>query len=267
MLLTDLVGGETITNTEEELCFACHDGSPASTDIEATFSGTDTASSRSGALLNTRHDIYDADQTYSGAKIECLDCHDPHTVTSSLKNTADPDPTDGRVPAAGNTWAGSTLLTEFCLDCHDNSFPASVNPPTNAMTDIYQRWGGSGTKFDQHGPKDGGSVTLRSGSGYAQGDTLQCVDCHAAGHGDSSYPNLYQLKSIIYSKDGTTPLPPDTSIGGEDVNLVRITDVDSTDALTNGKAWCSTCHPSPMGGNKDKGCLSGSCHGHGTSSY
>jgi hypothetical protein len=271
-LLSGLVAGETLANPHEELCFACHDGSPAATDIESMFAGTATATSNSGALLNTHHDISDAAQAYSGAVIECTDCHDPHATGVR----GDPDPGDGRVPAAGNTWAGSSFISEFCLDCHDNSFPPSVVPPTNNMIDVYDMWtdSGGGDKADQHGPADASrNVNLRAGSGYARGDILQCTDCHNPGHGDeaggATYTNLFNLKSIIYSKDGATPLTPDWSIPGEDPNLVRITDTSAgnADQLTNGRAFCSACHPSPMGGNKDKGCLSGNCHAHGEGSF
>jgi predicted CxxxxCH...CXXCH cytochrome family protein len=276
-LLSDTVDGETVANFEEGFCFACHDSDGlASTDIEAMFAGTETATSNSSALLNTRHDVFDADQTYSGAVIECTACHDHHTATSSGKVIADPDTGDGRVPAAGNTWGGSTFTSEFCLDCHDNSFPATITPPTNQMVDLYDRWTltGGGDKADQHGAESASTqVAIRAGSGYARHDTLQCTDCHNAGHGGeaggNAYPNLFNLKPIIYSKDGSTPLTPDWSIGGEDPNLVRVTDVSSgnSDATTNGRAFCSTCHPDPMGGNKSTGCLAGNCHAHGESSF
>ncbi|MFC1524581.1 hypothetical protein ACFL6N_07310 [Thermodesulfobacteriota bacterium] len=269
-LLSGLVAGESVANFEESLCYACHDGSPASTDIESLFAGTDTASSRSGANLNNHHDVSDADQAYSGAVIECMNCHDTHGADATDKVLADPDPGDGRIPAAGNSWPGSTVISEFCLDCHDNSYPASVTPPLNPMTDIYERWTltGGGDKADQHGPANGSTqVSLRAGSGYSRGDILQCTDCHSVGHGDT-YQNLYQLKTLIMSKDGMTPLTPDWTIDGEPY-LVRVNDTSlgNTDPTTNGKAFCSTCHPKPMGGQKNAGCLTGNCHGHGSSSY
>ncbi len=274
-LLSLRVAGKNVANAEEELCFACHDGSVASTDIAATFAGTERAVSRSDALLNTHHDVTDSDQSYSGAKIECTDCHDPHAASHSAQVTSDPDPGDGRSPSAGNTWSGSTFISEFCLDCHDNSFPDSVTPPTNTLTNIYTAWDpANGSAADQHGSRDASNnVSLREGSGYRQGDVLQCTDCHNQGHGDevngTVYNNLFNLKAIIYSKDGRTPLIPDWSIPGENSHLVRVLDIDrrNADALSNGRAFCSTCHPDPMGGNKESGCMAGNCHGHGSSSF
>ena len=37
--------------------------------------------------VNSHHDISDADQAFSGAKIECLNCHGAHTSADSQKVT------------------------------------------------------------------------------------------------------------------------------------------------------------------------------------
>ena len=277
-LLAGTIAGEKVSNTQEALCFACHDGSPASTNIEGMFAGSATGISRSGARINSHHDVSNSDQAYSGAVIECKDCHNPHHVTPSAKVIADPDPGDGRIPAPGKTWSESTFVSEFCLDCHDNSYPPSVKPPTVPLTDIRDRWvptgGGNERGGDQHGPRNGSSnISLRKGSGYSRGDILQCTDCHNAGHGGvvggKVYPNMFNLKPVIYSKDGKTPLRPDWSIRDANPNLVRVTNIsaNNTDPTTNGKAFCSTCHPNPMGGTKNSGCMTKNCHGHGASSF
>ena len=76
--------------------------------------------------MNSHHDISDADQAFSGAKIECLDCHGAHTSAASQKLTD---------PFAENVvWTGT--LNEFCLSCHsgehgpnDSVFPSEVSVP------------------------------------------------------------------------------------------------------------------------------------------
>jgi hypothetical protein len=236
---------------EEGFCYSCH------ATVMAEYSTILTGTSDNGGLLNAHHDISDADQAYSGAVLECLDCHNPHTASPGQKVIHDVDPGDGRDPAAGNTFPASTYITEFCFECHDNSFPAGVTAPTNPLADLFDAWvdtGGS-DQADQHGA-GAGSAVLRPGSGYQQGDILQCTDCHDAGHGSS---NLYQLKTTVYSKDGTTPLQSDA--GG---TVVQVTDTapNNTNVLTNGKNWCSTCHPGSMG-NKD--CFG--CHVHGSNRF
>jgi hypothetical protein len=61
-------------------CYECHDGSPASTDIQAQFNtGTNfQATGVDGAEVNQRHDITTTDQAYSGGAVTCANCHRPH---------------------------------------------------------------------------------------------------------------------------------------------------------------------------------------------
>ncbi len=271
-LLSALVNGQTVTNGEEELCFACHDGLTAASDVEGEHAGTELYTDSSGALISTRHDVKDGDQTYSGAVIECKDCHDTHAADSSNKVIADPDPNDGVTPTAGNSWAGSTFLSEWCMDCHDNTYPNAVTAPTNALVDVATAF--SDNRGDQHGVQSAGkNVNLRAGIGWARHDILECTSCHNPGHGDdgsgTAYPNLFNLRSQVYSKDGSTPIVADQCWDPSDCTIIRLLDASSgnTDATTNGKAWCSTCHPNPMGGNKTSGCLDGNCHHHDTNSF
>ncbi|HKJ04630.1 MAG TPA: putative metal-binding motif-containing protein [Geopsychrobacteraceae bacterium] len=80
----------------------------------------------SNRLVNSHHDISDADQAASGAKIECLDCHGAHTSAASQKLT---DPFVKNV-----AWTGT--LNQFCLSCHngehgpnDPILPSEVSVP------------------------------------------------------------------------------------------------------------------------------------------
>jgi len=269
-LLSTTVAGEAVSDRQESLCFACHDSDgPAATDIEATFMAMETMTSASGALLNSNHDVLPWSQAYSGAVITCSDCHDPHGARPADIVVSDPDPNDGRTPTAGTSYTGSSYQSEWCLDCHDNSFPASVTPPGHPMVDIYNEW--IDPRGAQHGSGDASkNVNLREGSGYSRYDILNCEVCHVSGHGvGTGHTNLAQLRTVIYSKDGTTPLMPDQSWDITNPYIVRVlnTDAANTDATTNGKAWCSTCHPNPMGGNKDSGCLAGNCHAHGEGAF
>ncbi len=77
--------------------------------------------------VNSHHDISDSDQTFSGAKLECLNCHGAHTSALS-QPTADPFNTD-------SAWNGT--VNGFCLSCHngganplDPGFPSGVAGPT-----------------------------------------------------------------------------------------------------------------------------------------
>ena len=134
-----------------DFCSACHDADGAlrlpsplnpfgngnvPPDAATKFQGTlqwyeeysDTCFGTFGTLrpVNSHHDISDADQTFSGAKIECLNCHGAHTSAASqtLVNPFDPL----------MAWAGGD--NAFCLTCHDGGagpldpdFPPGVVGP------------------------------------------------------------------------------------------------------------------------------------------
>ena len=79
-------------NTEEQegFCYKCHDGSPASSDIENEFTmvreTTPTnyqVTAEGGGSANQRHDVLWDDQQNSNGYIECNSCHLPHEDTSS----------------------------------------------------------------------------------------------------------------------------------------------------------------------------------------
>lgn len=78
---------------EEALCFTstCHDSASSSVNginiLQRfnAFSGGDTQ-----AVMSSRHDVYAADQLVSGARIECVNCHNPHSNNREYK-TVDPD--------------------------------------------------------------------------------------------------------------------------------------------------------------------------------
>ncbi len=254
---------------EEKLCYTCHDADPASTDVVTHFENTRWVAQGAGQWnnpnLNTRHDVNDADQTRSGARIECTHCHDPHRVSADnppmSRLVADPDPTDGRVPTPGQSWSGSDFQSEWCLDCHDGSFPPDVTPPTNTLMNILDAYTGGGDYGpDKHGTKglrsaDEGTLKLKNGYGWNEGDILPCTACHDPSHRST---NLFQLRTVVMSEDGTTPVPTDP---GCDPNYAVI-DNNSMDKNINGWCWCNTCHTGSMGSNK-RNCFQSGCHHHG----
>ncbi|OIP29362.1 MAG: hypothetical protein AUK47_27640 [Deltaproteobacteria bacterium CG2_30_63_29] len=83
--------------------------------------------------VTSHHDISDSDQAFSGAKLECLNCHGAHTPSEN-QVLADPDNTL-------QPWTGSN--NGFCIRCHsggngpdDVGMPASVVGPTILVNDL-----------------------------------------------------------------------------------------------------------------------------------
>ncbi len=236
---------------EEGSCFNCHDtNGPSSKDLQTPFSAaikwvTAAVGASANTRLNDRHDVQYAAQSTSGSKIECTDCHNPHADKSAQPVKTDPDPADGRVPGTGQVMAGASFMTEFCLDCHDGSYPGTVTAPTTALTNIRT------THLTDAMGAGTGAASLKSGYGWAAGDTMPCLACHKP-HVSG---NLFHGVDTVYSKDGSTAVPP---TGG---GSYAITDNNIKNTSVNGWKWCNTCHNNSMGSAKTN-CFE--CHYHGS---
>lgn len=243
----------------------------------------------SGATVNARHDITKADQDSSGAKVECLNCHNTHINNRSYdfnenkSRVADPDNTANNYsteysPAANfsnsqpfrttaddrDSSFGVNMLnyTNYCLKCHDNdNLPGDVTMGATVPTDILSSFGNSTTaNADKHGRGDGTGANLKfpyygssgqSGSTTEAYSAMNCTDCHDS-HGSN---NLYHLKTTI-SINGTVL----TSPGGTTV---------TNNTYGDRTGWCMTCHLSPPDSGPDDHTPAGyddcgSCHYHGS---
>ncbi len=109
------VAGDSLRE-EEGMCYSCHDADgPATTNVEAMFS------------LSTHHNVSSLEQA-DGSKVECLNCHNPHTASAAAK-LVNPD--------NGTVWTGTG--PEFCLACHDGAPPAGVTFPAGSPGTGYDK--------------------------------------------------------------------------------------------------------------------------------
>ncbi|MFH2005260.1 MAG: hypothetical protein ABI333_01610 [bacterium] len=132
-----------------DFCANCHDangaqrlatpmdpfgGGNAPADMKSRFQGTVSlwewygdscfGNEGTGRFVNSHHDISDADQANSGAKLECLNCHGAHTSADTQKLT---DPDSPLTP-----WAGT--VSNHCLACHDGGAgPGAPGMPTDVI--------------------------------------------------------------------------------------------------------------------------------------
>lgn len=215
-------------------CFDCHQ-----TDIGAALSGGDPS---------TRHDLLTTDQSATGARLACSNCHQPH-ATSETTPVVDPD-----LPSTAGGLPGGT--DAFCLKCHDGELPTSAQTApwvaaplatggVATTTNIAVNWS---TSF--HGGGTAAGAHLRPGMGYAAGDKLSCSTCHDP-HGST---NRWTLRHSVPSKDGTTAanglLVRSLPAGGADFRLfcagchslaAHPTGPGGAD-LTVWPLDCTTCH-------------------------
>ncbi|NCF62916.1 MAG: hypothetical protein GWP58_08690 [Gammaproteobacteria bacterium] len=291
-LLAPITSEPGVVADSSVFCMDCHkSGGYSNIDVRSDFdpaiAGTGhQTQSNSNALVNQRHDVFDADQTYSSGSVSCADCHDPH---------ADPAVTSVRNPDTGaalNTYnaggyldggeadptfgAGATEpdMIEFCNACHDGPGGSSQAGSSVLSSSLYQIGGAGGYYQDNfHGYGFGGS----GGNGFLkppyQVDTayapMQCTDCHGA-HGSG---NIFNLRSSITVGAGT-PSETIMSTGGPWGSRGDMKDVIGTtydmktanDGVTQENmqwgAWCSFCHNMDSHSlNETKTCNDGHTHG------
>lgn len=294
MLMKWSVGTDS---NEQSLCFGgniagkCHDnGYNYSQDTDVFYGMTNsvnniyanlnwldrTDTSTSGAKINNNHDINGDDQTYSGAKVECSDCHNTHINDRTYNfidrsRIANPDDTTKNFSQAydkdaefsnGQSFSngGGDLTSSFdvqmpnfvnyCLKCHDGQAPSGVigaTVPFNILTTKY----GTAAGADAHGR--GGSTNADLKDPYVTGgfsgaySAMNCNDCHDS-HGSR---NLYNLKDAVY-------------INGQEMVPSASMDVDSS-FYGGTEGWCTSCHASlPANASHDDASDNcGSCHYHG----
>lgn len=308
-----------------DFCASCHDADGATrlaspldpfgngglpTAVAAKFQGTlqwteqygDFCFGTEGTLrgVNSHHDISDADQAFSGARIECLHCHGAHTSAAS-QPVADPF-------ATTTPWTGST--NAFCLSCHgggggplDPGFPAGVvgpevdtlDPQWSALGVDWCRtldgacetascsslrgidvnefvegpwWVEYANTYATHGPN-----SKRPWPGYSGAPSydLDCTACHDP-HGSNTptHPagNPYMIRDIVdgtpFIDDGARPLgfngPPFVTTG-----TLRTVEVAASGSIVTWGNLCVACHADWLAAYSWHSLCDGcqTCHGHG----
>lgn len=230
--------GDSPTNDK---CFQCHGSIKAKYDASNDkFAGFGT---RKGyyATSNTKHDV------------PCFNCHNTHLAGSiaNPENRSQAFTATIKHPGTGATVLDSTT---FCVKCHDNTKAAGGTVTGTTMKNIAATYLSGASNGEQHGATTGqGRGVLRGPYAAAEWSsntsgvpTMPCLDCHDPHAGNG----LYILKTL-------------TDQFGKPITLTSANITDNT------ARWCSQCHTNPMNqiDSNKVGCLSASCHSHGTSSW
>ena len=287
--------------SQADFCFNCHDADgPSSIDILAQFTPASPQEYIDGsnyATVNKKHDIFPADQTFSGGVVGCKNCHSPHTANNAMpaKNPdtgtalgtystansysgdsasftydsgsgTDLDPTNPVGP--GTTPVAEIDYIEFCLTCHDGTAPPGVTLP-GSMLNIAVAF----ATTDQHGNLVGNGSASRgylktpwatqaqydAGNQPAPYAAMNCTMCHGP-HGSD---NIYNLRSSI------TVAGVQMQVGGIDAfplesgTTYTLPLNGSTQEQFGWGAWCTFCHEPSHDTKTGLGCQSGHTHGGG----
>jgi len=195
---------------EESFCYTCHNNpakSKSGVNIQSKFSGT-----------ASHHQVSSTEQATAGSKVECEDCHNPHSVTrtNSVVSAA-----DKATPVPAND--------SFCIGCHDANGAKDVKFPGFATSTSGQEWNATTGKWNKW------NKSAFTSSGHQTGG-VACKSCHDS-HGSSNYALLLQSYTSALGK-GTgvsVTFGKHSSCRGKRKEEVGVNKV------------CSSCHKGAMG--------------------
>ncbi|MBI5700518.1 hypothetical protein HZC34_01570 [Candidatus Saganbacteria bacterium] len=280
-----------LKNNQTNLCYTCHSSSgPGPVDIKSLLLGTSTfigaGSAGSYTTVNSHHDLSSSDQSYSGSKLACGNCHNSHaakqrTNTAGMIETLI-DPKDRATVWSG---AGATdyrgSIINFCLSCHSGTFPNSVSNPNQSIAPSSQMINiGTSYQTDRHG---NGSARPSANNPSTAVLAMACTDCHnphGSHYNDQTWDsNLYSIIDIVdgtkYADNGAQSGPPynwpyiapTQSIGVSKNVRINPNKINTAGDANNLNSLCSACHSKTSGPggvahiNSFSSCTS--CHHHG----
>ncbi len=164
---------------EEGFCFTCHDGSPASTNVQAEFSkGTNTSTG------TYHHPVNDGEQS-GGRTVECTDCHNPHQAATAnkLKGVTG---IDLRGVSVGPGTSNPRDVTEYevCLRCHGDGYLPNRDINGDGYSDTSNKrrdFNDSASAYhpvQQAGRNQSGALQAALVGGLSTSSTIKCADCH-----------------------------------------------------------------------------------------
>ncbi len=284
-----------------DFCMGCHDadgatalGTPfdpfgagnAQPNVASRFDGTlrweewygDQCFGEEGTLrrVNSHHDLSSDDQAWSGAKLECLNCHGAHTASAT---TVLIDPF-----APLTAWPDTT--NEFCLACHSGGagpaapgFPAGVTGPTIPLRGLDSCGYRAGPWYVEYlwTYSAHGLDSKRGWPGYsgAPAHDMDCTACHDP-HGSTTPTNLpgnpYALRDEVtgtsFVDDGNRRIggwngPPWSTFGVQREVVVPVSGIDVGFGGADG--FCATCHADYQAAYEwhDFCSACSTCHSHG----
>ncbi len=168
-------------NAEEEegFCYTCHDGAPASTNIQGEFQkGANTA------VRTFHHQVRDTEQS-GGRVVECTSCHNPHQATNAnkVRGVRGTDLRGNPVgPGTGNP--RDALEYEVCLNCHGDTYLANRDINADGFNDTSNKrrdFNDSASAYhavQQAGRNRSGAIQAALVGGLDTLSVIKCSDCH-----------------------------------------------------------------------------------------
>ncbi len=169
----DIAADGSDPDDAEDLCYTCHDGTPARTDIRGDF-----LKGANGAEI-FHHPVMDSEQS-AGRSVECTSCHNPHRARGDNR-LAGVDGIDltGSPVGAGTANPREPLQQEVCFKCHGDSYNSARSLTSNKRLDFATDDSNSGYHpVTQPGRNQSANLAAQLRGGLSIASTLACTDCH-----------------------------------------------------------------------------------------
>ena len=171
----DIADDSSDPDDAEDLCFTCHDGAPATTDIAGEF-----AKGSNGVDI-FHHPVFDSEQT-PGRSVECVNCHNPHKARSDNKLAgATGIDIAGNPVGPGSSNDRDVFQHEVCFKCHGDTFNSARSTPelqrSNKRLD-FQPTNSAFHPVAAQGRNQSGNLADQLLGGLTTASTLVCTDCH-----------------------------------------------------------------------------------------
>lgn len=201
--------GQTDPTDAEDLCFTCHDGSPATSDIR-----TDIIKGTNSTTETFHHPVKDSEQVtattgQAGRYAECISCHNPHRATSTDRHAyvAGVDINGTAITAGSRT----LLQYELCFKCHGNTYNSARTYDTYSNTSS-KRTDFATTASAYHpvvqaGRNTSANLTAQLRGGLTTSSTIKCSDCHASNSFSATVGAITDSTSVTVGPHGSTYAP------------------------------------------------------------
>ena len=183
----------------EDLCYTCHDGAPAQSDIRADF-----LKGSNGAEI-FHHPVMDSEQA-PGRSVECVECHNPHRARADnrLAGVAGVD-LAGNPVGAGTPNPRDPLQQEVCFKCHGDSYNSARSLTSNKRLDFDTSDANSGYHpVTQAGRNQSANLAAQLLGGLTTASTLQCTDCHNSDATAASVGPVADSAALTQGAHGST---------------------------------------------------------------
>ena len=197
----DTASDRTDRDDAENLCYTCHDGAPAQSNIRADFlKGTNGT----GTLQDIfHHPVKDSEQS-AGRSVECVDCHNPHQASAADRIAGVAGVDIGGNPIA----AGSRQLQQYelCFKCHGDTFNAARPMTSNKRLD-FATGNSAYHPVVQAGRNQSANLASQLRGGLTTTSTLRCTDCHNSNAFSATVGKVVDSAAVTFGPHGSIYAP------------------------------------------------------------